>query len=216
VGTFAKAQRLAGWRYRKPFNSGAKTRESLHWTVGVLIRKGIVAPCNPLELAIVDEASLPDNDPRLEVRENLELELIKTWIAHHCLQLARMNEENKNGFTEGKKLDLPSQILPFYLVLLRPNEWVLKTVVNRHANLALRIKGVVCFKAHFDRVRDDTWNRLPDLSMDASVSRVIELKGSSGDFEFQWSPKFVTLIGSVQVPFDPSLCLLDQDTALSE
>jgi hypothetical protein len=88
-----------------------------------------------------------------------------------------MNEENKSGLSEGKKLDLPSQILPFYLVLLRPDEWELQTVVNRQANLALHIRGVVCFKAHFDRVKDDTWKSLANLSMDASVSRIIEIGG---------------------------------------
>ena len=86
-----------------------------------------MAPCKPLEHAIGVSAHLPDDDARYEVRDDLQEGMIRTWIAHDCLQIARMNEECRSGLLRRKQLThLPSSILPFYLVLLRPDEWRLQ------------------------------------------------------------------------------------------
>jgi hypothetical protein len=229
VGTASKLQRVLGWRYREPLKSGTKTREKIHWTVSVLIQKGIVAPCKPLEHAIGDLAHLPDDDARYEVRDDLEEGMIRTWIAHDCLQIARMEEECRSDLLGRKQLtDLPSSILPFYLVLLRPDEWrvqdtndtralgVQETIqvglnmfepsLRSHARLALHVQGDVCFKAHSDHSTDTFWERLVNLELNVTVTSTSDVGVSAGGVEVRWSSKTVKLIGQVRVPFDPSLC----------
>ena len=78
-----------------------------------------MAPCKPLEHAIGVSAHLPDDDARYEVRDDLEEGMIRTWIAHDCLQIARMNEECRFGLLRRKQsTHNSSSILTFYLLIL--------------------------------------------------------------------------------------------------
>jgi hypothetical protein len=253
VGTATKLQYITGWTYREPFKSGPKTREKIHWTVSILIQKGIVAPCNPLELAIGDRTGimpevqrvsmapvskrhLPGDDPQFEVRDGLEQEMIATWIAQDCLRIAQMHEERDGGDSRKTRMDIPSQVLPFYLVLLEPDEWRLQEADIGQASLDLSIQGRLGFKAHPDGV----WQYSENKPMSSSVSRtrleaIIRI-GSLSIFgigslreirigglpeiltrsspEIRVSQEPVILEGWVQVPFHPSLYRPDLDIAL--
>jgi hypothetical protein len=230
VGTATKAQYVTGRTCRKPFKSGPKTREKIHWTVSILIQKGIVAPCTPLELAMGDRTIImpedqwfslpipgsirhrPGDDPRFEVRDELEHDMIATWIAQDCLRIAQMHEERDGGGSRKTRLDIPSHVLPFYLVLLEPDNWQLQEGDIGQASLDLSIQGRFGFKAHPEGVWQDSENKL----MSSKVSRM-RLEASiraPGLPEIRVSQKPVILTGQVRVPFHPSLYRPDLDMAL--
>ncbi|SMR64486.1 unnamed protein product [Zymoseptoria tritici ST99CH_3D1] len=111
AGAFAKVQRISGWSNRAPAfetissSNPTTTFEKLHWSVNILLQKGLVSGCSiPLPQDAVD---FPP--------ETFEQQLLTTWVGRDCLlglqHLARQ-ARNRGGLK-----------LPIYAVLQDPENW---------------------------------------------------------------------------------------------
>ena len=141
--------------------------------------------------------------------------MIATWIAHDCLQLVRIGQESSNSLSKREERgSLPSDILPFYLVLLEPDQWQLQAADIRQASLDLSIQGRLGFKAHPDSVWQYSENKRMSSSVSSSFVFEPSVSSSGATITIRLPQEHVILTGQVRVPFHPSLYQPNLDIAL--
>lgn len=145
VGWFAALQRIAGWSYREPFASDGDTQERIHWTVAIFLSKQIVSGCRPLYSAMQKAKDRSQGDlyeTRTEPCCKQEREMLASWIAYDCLQLARINKEGRAAKPHGARpLELSSEVLPIYLVLWQPGDWEVTSNAEHRHSVSVQVDG---------------------------------------------------------------------------
>jgi hypothetical protein len=230
VSPLARLQRAGGWSFRRPLCKTADTHETVHWTVPILLDKSIVTACEPLRKQ--GFFSRPDHATSLEVRTDLERDVLGSWVAHDCLQLVRIQElwrlYNRAGEdSEEKKRVMSKYILHshMYLVLWDPELLEVDNTAQHDTNFTFEVKGKLQVDIRLGQRHERSFRHfagiLTGINFDAGLSPTglsyYECKientpdGYKGSIDLQsarrWyeSRQTTTLGGKITVPFHPSL-----------
>jgi hypothetical protein len=171
VGTFAKTQRVTGWKYCKAFESAHRSEETLHWTVTIMLEKECVSTCVPLQrfgytMQITQESVAGSNShrPDNELPTLYERSVLANWIISESLQAAYKASSPSQDRTRSKTEEALSMI-PIYAVLWQPEEWNMTSSTNlgRQVHAGLKHGGQMKFQTPTHETTVDSYEQSVEI-----------------------------------------------------
>jgi hypothetical protein len=220
VGTFAKTQRVAGWKYRKPFRSACHTEETLHWTVPILLEKGCVSTCVPLQkfgYAMQNTqgsvAGAHSNRPKSELPTLFERSVLASWIINESLQAAYRALDPSQDLKKAKIEAL--SMIPIYAVFWQPEVWNLTSSTNlgRQIHVGLKYGGQMRFQTPTLETTVDVWRQSVEVQKSWSMTTSV---GFFAGPSIEHHSVCKVLTGKITVPLADTLMSLDKASASNE